>query len=433
MSTNLHPFGMRPLSTFERVLWLHDQVEPTHFSVSGLIVGATTVEEWKMALASLQRRHPLFRVSIQTDENGVPFFQEEAGAAIPLRVVECIAEDQLEQEVATEISTPFSSASTAPLVRATVLHEKKRSIVILVAHHSIADGISLAYAIRDLLHALAGNALEPLPVPPSNEDLLGLAEEPVESASSGTNGSINSINPEFFRLVPRVASLRLSRKLTSDLRERAQLEGTSVHAALLASIVFAAKELGVGSDRPQLNLASPISTRKMLDRKLRNQGDTCTMLTDIAMQDVSFPESGDFWELARNIKADLAPQVSLERIAGSRMEFRRMFANADAEAVVQMVRGHLHPDFMLSNLGDPALQTQAGKLRLEAVWGPAILMGIREDHQFLGAATANGRLSLLYSSYSPIPRLLETIECTLAEHVEAVNASAVPPPMVLFR
>ena len=103
MSTKL-----RPLSTFERVLWLHDQVEPTHFSVSGLIEGATTVEEWTMALASLQRRHPLLRVSIQTDENGVPFFQGEAEAPIPLRIVECNAENQLEQEVATEISTPFT-------------------------------------------------------------------------------------------------------------------------------------------------------------------------------------------------------------------------------------------------------------------------------------------------------------------------------------
>ncbi len=243
MSTYLHPFNTRPLSTFERLLWLHDQAEPTHFSVSGLIEGATTVEEWKMALAALQRRHPLFRVSIQTDENGLPFFREEAEAPIPLRVVECNAEQQLEQEVATEIATPFYSAATAPLVRAAVLHEKKRSIVILVAHHSIADGISLAYAIRDLVRALAGKALEPLPVPPSHEDLLGLAEDPAESATSGAKASIN---PEFFRLVPRVASLRLSRESTANLRERAQQEGTSVHGALLASIVFAAKELGDG-------------------------------------------------------------------------------------------------------------------------------------------------------------------------------------------
>ena len=412
MSTNL-----RPLSTFERLLWLHDQAEPTHFSVSGLIEGATTVEKWKMALAALQRRHPLFRVSIQTDENGVPFFQEEAEAPIPLRVVECNAEQQLEQEVATEIATPFYSAATAPLVRAAVLHEKKRSIVILVAHHSIADGISLAYAIRDLVRALAGKALEPLPVPPSHEDLLGLAEDPAESATSGAKASIN---PEFFRLVPRVASLRLSRESTANLRERAQQEGTSVHGALLASIVFAAKELGVASDRAQLNLASPISTRKAL-----NQGDICTMLTDIGIQDASIPESGDFWELARNIKNDLAPQASLGRIAGSRGEFRRMFANArDGETIVQMVRGHMRPDFILSNLGDPGLETQAGKLRLEALWGPAILMGTREDQQFLGAATANGRLSLLYSSYSPIPHLLETIESTLVEHVRVLDADA---------
>jgi Condensation domain len=413
MSTNF-----RPLSTFERLLWLHDQAEPTHFSVSGLIEGATTVEEWKMALALLQRRHPLLRVSIQTDGKGVPFFQEEERTRIPLRVVEWNAEDQLEQEVARELATPFSSAATAPLIRATVVHAEKRSLVILAAHHSIADGISLAYAIRDLLHALGGKPLEQLPVPPSHEDLLGLAEDPAESATSGVKGSIN---PQFFRLVPRVASMLLSRKRTADLRERAQLEGTSVHGALLASIVFAARELGVVRDRA-VNLASPISTRKAL-----RQADTCTMLTDIGIQDASVPESGDFWELARNIRNDLAPQASLGRIAGARVEFRRMFADAhDGESIVQMVRGHMHPDFTLSNLGDPGLETQAGKLRLAAVWGPSILMGCREDQQFLGAATANGRLSLLYSSYSPIPRLLEAIENTLAEQAEAPTRVAGP-------
>ena len=186
-----------------------------------------------MALASLQQRHPMFRASIQTDDNGVPFFREEAGPPIPLRIVEGNAEQQLESEIAREISTPFHSPSQAPLVRAAVLHEKKRSIVILAAHHSIADGISLAYAIRDLVHALAGEALDALPVPPSHEELLGIVEDPAESTSSGVS---RSINPAFFKLVPRVASLRLSKELTADFRERAQLERTSVHGALRAPV-----------------------------------------------------------------------------------------------------------------------------------------------------------------------------------------------------
>jgi hypothetical protein len=118
------------------------------------------------------------------------------------------------------------------------------------------------------------------------------------------------------------------------------------------------------------------------------------------------------------------------------MEFRRSFANVSVgEATVQIVRQVMHPDFVLSNLGDlspksQVLETQAGRLRLEAIWGPAVLMGTREDQQFLGAATANGRLSLLYSSYMPIPRFLETMESTLAEHVQA-STRAEPPRMAL--
>lgn len=406
--------NLRPLSTFERFFWLHDQIEPVHFAVSAQVEGATTIEEWKVALSSLQRRHPLLRVSIQTDEKGIPFFREEPTIPIPLRIVEGNAVQQLEMEIAREISTPFYSSSQAPLVRATLLHEERRCIVILVAHHSIVDAISLTYAIRDLLNALAGKPLEPLPVPASHEQLLGINEDSKEEfcQSSGVAGSIN---PIFFELVPSVTSLRLSKELTGRLRERAQQEQTSIHGALAASIVFAAKILAFDSARPRLRLGSPISTRKLL-----NQGDTCSLLTDIGMQDLSFPDSGDFWQLARHVRNDLSPQQSLDRIARSRVEFLQIFANApDAETTIQIVRQGqgMDADFVLSNMGNLSFEREYGTLRLEAVWGPAILIGTFENQQVLGVATVNGKLSLLYCSHTPIPHLLEALESVLVEHV----------------
>jgi len=80
--------ALRPLGTFERFLWFHNQIEPVHFSVSALVEGVTTVEEWKSALSALQNRHPLLRVSIHTDANEVPYFRNEPKMPIPLRVVE---------------------------------------------------------------------------------------------------------------------------------------------------------------------------------------------------------------------------------------------------------------------------------------------------------------------------------------------------------
>ena len=48
----------------------------------------------------------------------------------------------------------------------------------LVTHHSISDGLSLAYAIRDTLDALAGRALRALPS--AQDDLLNLSASVTE-------------------------------------------------------------------------------------------------------------------------------------------------------------------------------------------------------------------------------------------------------------
>jgi hypothetical protein len=51
-----------------------------------------------------------------------------------------------------ELATPFDPGR-APLVRAVLMREHHRATLILTAHHSIADDLSLSFAIRDTLLA----------------------------------------------------------------------------------------------------------------------------------------------------------------------------------------------------------------------------------------------------------------------------------------
>ncbi|MEI9901129.1 MAG: condensation domain-containing protein [Hyphomicrobium sp.] len=74
---------------------------------------------------------------------------------------------------AKELATPFD-AHAAPLVRAVLVNDDDRCVLILVAHHAIADGMSLVYLIRDVLRALGTNPLEVLPMLPAADDLLAL-------------------------------------------------------------------------------------------------------------------------------------------------------------------------------------------------------------------------------------------------------------------
>jgi hypothetical protein len=53
--------------------------------------------------------------------------------------------------------------------------------LILTAHHSIGDGVSSMYLVRDLLEAMEGHRLEELPPRPPLEDIVpGLNEAPLQ-------------------------------------------------------------------------------------------------------------------------------------------------------------------------------------------------------------------------------------------------------------
>jgi hypothetical protein len=69
-------------------------------------------------------------------------------------------------------------------------------------------------------------------------------------------------------------------------------------------------------------------------------------------------------------------------------------------------------EMMVSNLGALPFEAEFGELRLEALWGPSVFVGI-EGEQMIGAATVRGAIHLLHSSHTPIASLLETTEQVL--------------------
>lgn len=69
---------------------------------------------------------------------------------------------------------------------------------------------------------------------------------------------------------------------------------------------------------------------------------------------------------------------------------------------------------LLSNLRTVELPPAPDGLTLEAVWGPSVLLGV-EGEQMIGAATFDGALHLVYTSFSPVTGLLETVQEMIAE------------------
>ena len=398
---------VRPLGVLEEYLSLVDQVVPRHFAVAARVRGSTDVGAWRKALDSVQSRHPLFSVAIEKNkdkENG-SHFRSVNDALIPLRVVRGPLPSDWEIEIEKELSTPFVPQA-APLVRAVLLHEPDESIFMLVAHHSIGDGLSLVYAIRDTLHALAGGRLNALPTVPSQEDLLrslanGIgAPEPDASSNPLLAGPAEDVMPN--NSIPQVNRLALERGVTRKMREVARKEGTTVHGAVCAALLLAGRQLSPRWTEMPVRVASPLDVRKLL-------GLTDNVTLSVSLGIVSFPAGLNltFWELARYAKHGLSGARTLESLARLTGNVASVLAGVrDAQSAYDSVRRATRFEMVVTNLGEVPYGSHFGDLVLEELWGPAVVAGLG-DRQAVGVATVNGSLRMLHVSYLTMKPLLE--------------------------
>ena len=421
---------VRPLGALEEFLWLLDQSRPVHFVMAAQVRGSTTLSDWCRALDCVQARHSLLSVRIARNQEDRLCFYRERTTSIPFRVVQGTNVTQRwESEAELELSIPFDPAS-APLVRAVLLHEEQKAVCLLTAHHSIADGRSIAFVIRDLLAVVSGKAVNRLPVLSSVEDILGVTSTDISYSRSGPPASPE--RPAVFVTTedtrPRLKSLSLTTQLTSRLRQRAREEGTTVQGALSSAFALAFWEVVDDLSASPVRIMSPIDTRKLL-----SLGEDCGVLVASDSVIIEPSEATAFWEIARSATARLRKAQTLEAIKAVRYGMHQLMKQGlDISTVAALAaRGYAH-DIMLSNLGPLGYQTDFGELRLEAVWGPAFSARLLDAHT-IGVATTNGSIRLLQTTFAPLGSLLETVEKILGTACAARKPVMTSPPSRLIR
>jgi hypothetical protein len=403
-SSSTGPEFIRPLGTMETCLWLFNHTHPTHFALAAEIEGPTTLAAWRSALDAVQLRHPFFSVSIEEDANGILSFRRVAGRQIPLRVVSTKkATSRWEREIERELATRFD-ARQAPLIRAVLLRHPDKSILILSAHHSIGDGLSMAFAIRDLLQALSGERLESLPPLAPMEQLLGMPQtQPARHVRETSSGSIEgSIAAAIY-----VKGLRLSAELTSELLGRSRQEKTTLHGAICAALVLAGRQLFSTWNNP-VRIHSSIDARRLL-----HLGDHYTQLAFGGIVAVNPDAMSGFWDLARFMKSGLTGAGSLPGMIAGLSALNGLLVQGLDPHTFSRTAGESHAhEATLTNLGNLPFSPNFRHLKLASLWGPAIILD-REIGQTIGAATSNGSLCLLYTSSAPAPTLLEVMQETM--------------------
>jgi hypothetical protein len=289
------------------------------------------------------------------------------------------------------------------LMRATVLHDRDRSTLILAADHAAFDGRSLVFIMRDLLRSLAGESLgNPQPISPSQDELFGL-RNPEGYASASAEATDRAFETgaqdsgERF-LLERVW---IEPPVTSSIALRARREQTTVHGALTAAILLAGRGQSPQWRDTPIRCASPIDNRATL-----NAGENLGLLITTGYTELPPTFSSGFWDLARQVRRDVSVHHTIAEAALSLAPIRETTSieqDPNNLVVVNRQRANM---LMVSNFGRLEIPANYGRLQLRSI-SPFGSSGAPHT-QTVCVATLSGLLCMTNVSIEPVASLLET-------------------------
>lgn len=392
----------RALGALENYAWQIDTTSPKHFTITAELSGNSTVAEWSSALKKVQARHPLVNARVDTGGDGRLHFFQDKNIDIPLRVARLNKVTSIEDEIRREFSAPFGEGDVA-LLKAALLYSEYRCVIIITAHHVIADGRSLTYFIHDLLETMSGKELPELALLPSIEELCSPETGPVGDITmpAFTASPVSYAERSLPRLT--IQRQRLSRELSSRIREKSKHHSTTVHGALSAAFALALYHSPSWANRP-VRVTTPIDARKYDDL---DYGLSFQALFPTYGYDATSHER--FWEISRQVTEDLHAYRARPGMTALVDMLEPIMNNYGLDNMIKFDREICAPDILISNLGVLPFASEFGKLTLESVWGPNVLIGT-EGEQTIGVATINNAIHLIHTSYQPADDFLANAE-----------------------
>ena len=274
----------------------------------------------KKAVGKVQQRHTNLRVRIREDENNILLFTSDGVKDIPIEIVTRESDDQWMEVYHENCKIPFE-LDERPAIRFILVQSPQESELVILSHHIICDGMSLAYLARDLMVHLGDPTLEvealPNPVP---VDIDNLPKE--VSMNRLVKYVINRMgkkwtkNPTFFDQVDyenlneaywnkykhEMVSIELSGTETSLLVERCRKEGVTVNSALTTAFIGA--QCVIQEDKVNSSIAIAGSVR---DRLLKPAGESMGYFAGGVALKFKYKTKIDFWENARNLHRKVKP------------------------------------------------------------------------------------------------------------------------------
>jgi NRPS condensation-like uncharacterized protein len=418
------------------------------FSIVTLVAriqGNVTEKGLKRAIGMLQKKHALLNVRVKQDTDQGLWFTSEGVDKIAVQIVPRSSSDDWIEIHAEASKIPFDFESR-PAIRFILVQSPEASDLIILCHHMICDGMSLAYLARDLLTYLGNPELdvEELPAPaPIQLDNL----PPDVSQSFLVKALIKRMNNKWVEdtvyfdqqdyetltraywqnFQHRVVPIELSEQETTALIASCRERDVTVNSALTTA--FAGAQSIVEGEKPYH--AKVVVAASLRDRLPNPPGEGVGMYAGGLELKFKYDHERTFWENARtfhekiqplytnkNLFSDLLNWLYLEPGMLDALHFKKLGGLVPPESsrhdkltafskrkdiVLRILkRDNLetleakHWGTAVTNLGRLDFPREYGDLELERlIFQPGGGIPLSNVNLVLGAVTCSGKLSLV--------------------------------------
>lgn len=308
----------RKVTPFERVL------SYSPFSIVTLIArikGNITVNMMVKAVEKVQQRHTNLRVRIKKDAEYNPWFTTENVKEIPIEIITRENDEHWIQIQKDASQVPFRF-DERPAIRFILVNSSSVSELIILCHHIICDGLSLAYLARDILIYLGNPTKEveilPNPAPIDLNNLpKGVVMNPLRKFLINRinkrwqkekihfdHEDYKNINKAYWKKAKhQIISIELTETQTINLVQRCRNEKVTVNSALTTAFV-AAQQI-VQHNRKELSSIGIAGNLR--DRLQIPAGEAMGFFAGVLKLDYNYDKKKEFWANARTLNQKVQP------------------------------------------------------------------------------------------------------------------------------
>ncbi len=321
------------------------------------IKGNVTEEMLKCAVEKVQQQHTLLRVRMESRGDEL-WFTSEGVQEIPIKVVTRTSENDWIKLHADGCKMPYEF-ETRPAIRFILVQSPNLSELIILCHHMICDGMSLAYLARDLMVYLGdpADAVEVLPSPepitqenlPDDVTLSGLIKYFINRIRRKWNDEIVTFDQADYEALNKaywdnydheILPVELSEIETKVLVSRCKKENVTVNTAVIAAFA-AAQNLVVGEKPHHAQTVSAVSLR---DRLPHSPGEGMGYYALGLQLKFKYNPKKSFWDNARNYHKKITSNLSNKKVFGDLPAFLQMDSNIYEALSFKKIGALVKPD-----------------------------------------------------------------------------------------